>query len=98
MIGPQVPLTHLAPAAQARPHTPQLAVLVLRFTLQPFCRSVLSQLAKPALQALLHTPFAHEGVALAPLKAMPQPPQLAALVWTFTLHPFAWSVFEQLAK
>jgi len=45
------------------------------------------QLAKPAPHTPLHTPLLHDGVATLLLQAMPQPPQLLALVLVLISHP-----------
>jgi hypothetical protein len=50
-------------------------VLVFVLTSQPLLRALASQLAKPALQAMLHWPATQVGVPLLALHACPQPPQ-----------------------
>lgn len=68
------------PPVQVRPHAPQfVAVLVLVSQPLPM---LLSQSAKPVLQAIPHTPLVQPGRPLAkvPLQTTPQPPQFAGSV------------------
>jgi hypothetical protein len=72
----QTPLTQVCPLAQARPQAPQCAVLVWRFSSQPFV-ALLSQLPKLGLQlATMHALDAHAAVAFAKAHTRPQVPQL----------------------
>jgi hypothetical protein len=72
---------------QALVHEPQCAASFSRLTSHPFDATV-SQLAKFVLQvATAHTDPEQVDVALARLHALPQPPQLAALVVVFTSQP-----------
>ena len=58
------------------PQPPQLFRSVLVLISHPLA-ALPSQLAKPALQAMLHAPAKQEGVPLVLEHAAPQPPQLA---------------------
>lgn len=61
---------------------------VFRLISQPFV-VLLSQLAKPVLQAIAQVPPLHEGVPLVPLQMVLHPPQLFVLEAVFVSHPFA---------
>ena len=83
------PAEHTCPAAQARPQTPQLALLVLRLVSQPLA-ALPSQLPKPGLQlATVHAPAAQPAVALASEQAAPQAPQCAGVTVTLVSQPLA---------
>jgi len=89
----QAPATHDCPARQARPQPPQWAALERTSTSQPSAASW-SQSAKPAPQAKAQAPAAQAGVALGRGgHAVPQAPQLVALVAVSTSQPLAapWS-------
>jgi hypothetical protein len=85
----QVPITQ-RPAAQLAaalanwqmlPQLPQLAVVMEVFTSQPLS-SLLSQLAKPVLQAASeHVPVRHAATPLVRRQTMPQELQLLASFW-----------------
>ena len=77
------------------PQMPQL-VVVLSGASQPVA-TLLSQLPNPLVQAIEHAPRLHEGVPLVLLQALPQTPQLPALVCVFVSHPLA-AVPSQLPK
>src|SRR5438093_413601 len=49
----------------------------------------MSQSAKPASHAMLHTPALHDGVPFVLLHALPHLPQSASLRKTSVSHPFA---------
>jgi hypothetical protein len=73
--------------AQAVPQAPQCAVLVCVLTSHPLA-ALLSQLAKPALQApTVHCEAAHTAVPLLTAHARPHPPQLPALLRVSTSQP-----------
>jgi hypothetical protein len=67
----EVPFTEL----QAAPQPPQFCVLVFVLISQPLPRASVSQLAKPVLQVMPHTPLEQEAVPFAELQAAPQLPQ-----------------------
>ena len=75
---------------QTVPQAPQWVAFVFLFTSQPVC-ALLSQSAKPALQAMAHTLFKHEGVPFVPLHTPPQPPQWVASAVRSASHPLAGS-------
>src|SRR5256885_1498313 len=78
----QVPLIQLALPVQAR----QLAASVVVATSHPSA-TLLSQSAKPLLQAMAQPPPTHEAVPLKAGQTVPQLPQLEVSVPRFTSHP-----------
>src|SRR5439155_1221850 len=97
----QVNWMHLPPAVrqpcapqQSTPQPPQAPI-----TSHPFARLLPSQSLKPLSQVPLHEPAAQVGLAMWLFEqAMPQPPQLAALVWVFTSQPLVFLLLSQSAK
>jgi hypothetical protein len=71
------------------PHTPQLALLVLRFVSQPLLRASPSQLPQPELHEMEQEPSAHDAVPLALLHGWLQPPQCRTVVCVFVSQPLA---------
>ncbi len=69
-------------------HDPQL-VGTVRLASQPLVRALLSQFAKPALQAMAQALFAQLAAPFIPLHPMPQPPQWATERVRSVSHPFA---------
>jgi hypothetical protein len=87
----QAPFEHAAVALgrlQTVLQTPQWLGSVCRFVSQPFA-GLPSQSPKPGLHAIVQEPAVHEGVPFVALQALPQAPQLAALVARFVSQPFA---------
>ena len=76
---PHVPAAHISPGEQAIPQALQFIASVWRST------QALEQLVWPVAQPAAHAPLAQTGVA--PEQAVPQPPQLAGSVCTFTHFP-----------
>lgn len=71
---------------QAVPHAPQLAVLVFRFTSQPFA-TLESQLPNPAVQVMPQLPALQNGVPLLELHVPLHAPQWVVFVWRSTSQP-----------
>jgi hypothetical protein len=80
----------------ARPHIPQCAAVVARFTSHPSAGLAL-QSPKPALQTVVQRPTMHVAVAFCARHTLPQTPQLVALVRTSVSQPFA-GLLSQSAK
>jgi hypothetical protein len=98
---PQVPLAQVAaplvPLGQTRPQVPQLPAELSVATSQPLL-GWLSQSELPGEQVMRQTPITHAAVLLGPeAHALPQAPQLPALLLRFTSQPLAGSP-SQLAK
>src|SRR5207244_2296935 len=93
------PLTQLAVplvVEQAPAQLPQWSRSLLRLTSQPFA-TFPSQLAKPALQVIVHCDETHAAVPFVALQPAPQAPQFATLFVVLTSQPFA-ALPSQLAK
>ena len=89
----QAPATHaldpLSRGAQALPHIPQCAPVVVRSVSQPLTASP-SQFPQPVSHTIWQTPLLHAGVACARAgHALPQTPQWVALRWSSTSQPLA---------
>jgi hypothetical protein len=84
------------------PHTveqlPQWAGSVFRFTSQPLLRALPSQLPKPELQAMPHTPEVQLAVPFAALHGVPHPPQWLTLVLKLASQPLVRASPSQLPK
>ena len=79
-VVPQTLPEQTEPAAQARPHAPQLALSLRVSTSQPLA-GFRSQSRKPVAQAATaHAPATHVEVALDSAQTRPQAPQFATLV------------------
>src|SRR5579883_908325 len=71
-----------------RPQLPQLVGSPATLVSQPLLCLLLSQSAKPALQAPLHAPIAQVGAAMFSFEqTVPQVPQLAGSVFRLTSQP-----------
>src|SRR5438045_3572886 len=88
-----------APAVQAAvalasthawPQVPQLASVALRSVSQPLA-TLLSQLPKPALQAIWQAPATQLAAPFAVEQALPQAPQLVTLVLVLVSQPLVTS-------
>jgi hypothetical protein len=73
---------------QTLPQALQLLTLMFRFTSQPLV-TLASQLAKPALQAMLHAPALQLGTPLVLLHAVPQALQFPASASKLVSQPSA---------
>src|SRR5207248_1880124 len=94
----QVLVAWLVPG-QAAPQPPQFATLFWVLISQPLARRSLSQVAKPAAQVPVQPPSVQVLVDwLVPEQAVPQPPQLATLVWVLISQPLARRSLSQSAK
>jgi hypothetical protein len=82
---------------QVRPQVPQLVTVLVRLVSQPLLSSP-SQLPKPVLQVMPQAPAVQVAAALARVgQAVPQAPQLVALVRVSTSQPLLL-LLSQLAK
>jgi len=99
-VDPQVPALQTAVAfegaVQTVPQAPQLFTELLRFVSQPL-PALLSQLPKPALQVIPHTPPLQEAVPLVLLQTVPQAPQLFTELLRFVSQPLP-ALLSQLPK
>ncbi len=88
-VVPHAPPEHTCPAAQARPHAPQLALSVRVLTSQPSAAFAL-QSAKPAAHPTrAHAPAVQAAVALGSAQGRWHAPQLVALVWRLVSQPLS---------
>jgi hypothetical protein len=88
---PQTPAAQVAVPfvpLHTTPQPPQLVGLVLTLDSQPLAM-LLSQLPKPALQVIAHTPLAQPGVPLALEHTVAQLLQCVGSLSRFTSQPFA---------
>src|SRR5579883_1169597 len=84
---------------QTLPQPPQLLLSVLVFTSQPLVCLLLSQSAKPGLQAPLHPPEEQVGVMMLLFEqSVPQAPQLFGSVVRLTSQPSVSLLPLQSAK
>jgi hypothetical protein len=100
LLMPHTPLTQLGVPPDGVGHlllqAPQWFTFELVLTSQPLA-TLVSQLAKPTLQAMAQLPPAQDGEPLLLLHACPQPPQWVAVVFVLTSQPSA-ALLLQLPK